>query len=68
MDGVDVRDGAGCSGGLSDGDSAGNLVVNFIVDVEFFEGLVVGARASVVNTSVGCSSGEDWLGVNWVKI
>ena len=36
MDGVYVGDGSGGGGGSSDGESVGNLVGMFIMDMEFF--------------------------------
>ena len=37
MDGVYVGDGSGGCGGSSDGESVGNLVGMFIMDMYFFE-------------------------------
>ena len=39
MDGVYVGDGSGGGGGSSDGESVGNLVVIFIMDMEFLSDL-----------------------------
>ena len=66
-----------CVGGVGGGDdndgvgfddeSVGNLVLTFIMDMDFFGWLVVGARGSVVKESVGWSYGEDLVGWNRVK-
>ena len=67
MDVVNVGDRAGGSGGSSDGETVGKLVGMFIMDMELFDWLVVGARDSVGKESVGWSYWEDLVGGNGVN-
>ena len=67
MYGVDVGDESGGGGRSISGESLGNLVWMFIMNMDFFGWLVVGAGASTGNVYVGWSSVEDLVGGNRVK-
>ena len=67
MDGVDFVDKVGGGGGSSEGEGVGNLGGMFIMHMDIFEWLVIGAGASVGRASIGWNYGEEVVGANGVK-